>query len=123
MKLPITGTLNLVHMVITLKFSSQILSSFFIARFSVRVARAAARDYAATLHGLPSNFVVLQKLNLTFSSQPFITLAPIIYIQIFFTVILVKNTTTKFTLLIIFFGLIFLVMVSFLICPRVSRIH
>ena len=43
-KLPITGTLNLAHMVVTLKFNSQILSSFFIARFSVRVARAAARD-------------------------------------------------------------------------------
>ena len=32
-----------------------ISSSFFIARFSVRVAEAAARDYAATIHDLPSH--------------------------------------------------------------------
>ena len=37
-----------------LKFFFQASSSFFIARFSVRVAGAVAQDLAATPHGLPS---------------------------------------------------------------------
>ena len=41
----------LIHMHTTRNVSS----SFFIARISVRVAGAAARDLAATLHGLRSH--------------------------------------------------------------------